>query len=121
MMINDVQLINDVEVLKHAFKDKKVKWFLTLKIITLVKPDCISLFICLILLIFLNTSKTNYIFDHFNKILIHIGIMIAYDLIDYIFLRKFKVEIMLAVEDEVTFSDFYYSLVKLYYFLQLLL
>ena len=133
MMINDGELVNGVEgVLKHAFKDKKVKWILTLKIIlyfciltllftTLVKPDFISLFICLILLILLNTSKTNYIFDHFNKILIDIGIMIAYDLIDYIFLRKFKVEIMLAVEDEVTFSDFYYSLVKLYYFLQLLL
>ena len=110
MMINDGELVNGVEgVLKHAFKDKKVKWILTLKIIlyfciltllftTLVKPDFISLFICLILLILLNTSKTNYIFDHFNKILIGIIIMIAYDLIDFIFLRKFQVEIMSAVE-----------------------
>ena len=110
LMINDGQLVMGVEgVLKHAFKDKKVKWIITLKFIlyfciltllftTLVKPDFISLFICLILLILLNTSKTNYIFDHFNKILIGICIMIAYDLIDYVFLRKYQVEIMSAVE-----------------------
>jgi hypothetical protein len=118
LMVNDGQLVNGVEgVLKHAFKDKKVKWILTLKIIlyfciltllfsTLVKPDFISLFICLILLILLNTSKTNYIFDHFNKILIGICIMIAYDLMDYIFLRKFKVEIMSAVEGWGNFFGF---------------
>ena len=110
MMINNGQLVNGVEgILKMAFKDKKVKWILTLKFIlyfciltllftTLVKPDFISLFICLILLILLNTSKTNYIFDHFNKILIGICIMIAYDLVDYAFLRKHRVELMSAVE-----------------------
>jgi hypothetical protein len=110
LMVNDGQLVNGVEgFLKHAFKDKKVKWVLTLQIIlyfciltllftTLVKPDFISLFICLILLILLNTDKTNYFFEHFNKILFGICAMIIFDLIDYIFLRKFKVEIMSAVE-----------------------
>ena len=110
LMVNDGQLVNGVEgFLKHAFKDKKVKWILTLKLIlyfciltllftTLVKPDFISLFICLILLILLNTDKTNYFFEHFNKILFGICAMIIFDLIDYIFLRKFKVEIMSAVE-----------------------
>jgi hypothetical protein len=110
LMVNDGQLVNGVEgFLKHAFKDKKVKWILTLQIIlyfciltllftTLVKPDFISLFICLILLILLNTDKTNYFFEHFNKILFGICAMIIFDLIDYIFLRKFKVEIMSAVE-----------------------
>ena len=110
LMVNDGQLVNGVEgFLKHAFKDKKVKWILTLQLIlyfciltllftTLVKPDFISLFICLILLILLNTGKTNYFFEHFNKILFGICAMIVFDLIDYIFLRKFKVEIMSAVE-----------------------
>jgi hypothetical protein len=110
LMVNNGQLVNGVEgFLKLAFKDQKVKWILILKFIlyfciltllftTLVKPDFISLFICLILLILLNTSKTNYIFEHFNMILIGICIMIAYDLMDYIFLRKFQVEIMSAVE-----------------------
>ena len=110
LMVNNGQLVNGVEgFLKHAFKDKKVKWILTLQLIlyfciltllftTLVKPDFISLFICLILLILLNTGKTNYFFEHFNKILFGICAMIVFDLIDYIFLRKFKVEIMSAVE-----------------------
>ena len=68
--INNDQLVNGVEgILKHAFKDRKVKWMVTLKIIlyfciltllftTLVKPDFISLVICLLLLILLNTCKT---------------------------------------------------------------
>lgn len=110
MEINNDELVNGVEeVLKHAFKDKKVKWVITLKFIlyfciltilftTLVKPDFISLFICLILLILLNTGKSSYILDHFKIILIGILIMIGYDLIDYIFLRKFQVEVMSAVE-----------------------
>ena len=118
LMVNDDQIVNGVEgVLKHAFKDKRVKWIIILKFIlyfcimtllftTLVKPDFISLFICLILLILLNTSKTNYIFEHFNKILIGILIMIAYDLMDFIFLRKFKVEIMSAVEGWANFFGF---------------
>ena len=110
LMVNDDQLVNGVEgVLKHAFKDKKVKWVLILQFIlyfciltllftTLVKPDFISLFICLIMLILLNTGKTNYFFLHFNKILCGICAMVVFDLMDYIFLRKFKVEIMSAVE-----------------------
>jgi hypothetical protein len=110
MVINDGELVKGVEgVLKHAFKDKKVKWVVTLKFIlyfciltilftTLVKPDFISLFICLILLILLNTGKSSYILDHFKIILIGILTMIGYDLIDYIFLRKFQVEVMSAVE-----------------------
>ena len=110
LVVNDDQLVNGVEgVLKHAFKDKKVKWILTLKFIlyfcilcllftTLVKPDFISLFICLILLILLNTNKTNYFFEHFKIIITGICIMIAYDLMDYLFLRKFEVELMSAVE-----------------------
>ena len=92
-----------------AFKDKKVKRILNLKFIlyfciinilftTLVKPHFISLFICLFLLILLNRSKTNYLFDHFNKILIGIWLMIAYDLIDYAFLIKHRVELISAVE-----------------------
>ena len=110
LVVNDGELVNGVEgVLKHAFKDKKVKWVVTLKFIlyfciltilftTLVKPDFISLFICLILLILLNTGKSSYILDNFKIILIGILTMIGYDLIDYIFLRKFQVEVMSAVE-----------------------
>ena len=110
MSFNNGKLVNGVEeILKFAFKDKKVKWIFILKFIlyfclitllftTLVKPDFISLFLCLILLVLLNTSKTNYIFAHFNKILIGICVMIIYDLIDFIFLRKFQIEIMSAIE-----------------------
>ena len=93
--VNNDQLVNGVEgILKLAFKDKKVKWIVTLKIIlyfciltllftTLVKPDFISLFICLLLLILLNTCKTNYIFENFNIFLGGIIAMIAYDLISH--------------------------------------
>ena len=116
--VNNDQLVNGVEgILKHAFKDRKVKWIITLKIIlyfclltllftTLVKPDFISLFICLLLLILLNTCKTNYIFEHFNIFLGGIITMIAYDLMDYIFLRKFTVEIMSRVEGWARFFGF---------------
>ena len=116
--INNDQLVNGVEgILKHAFKDRKVKWMVTLKIIlyfciltllftTLVKPDFISLFICLLLLILLNTCKTNYIFENFNIFLGGILTMIAYDLIDYIFLRKFQIEIMSRVEGWARFFGF---------------
>ena len=108
--VNNDQLVNGVEgFLKIAFKDKRVKWIVILKIIlyfciltllftTLVKPDFISLFICLLLLILLNTCKTNYIFENFNIFLGGIIAMIAYDLIDYIFLRKFRIDIMSKVE-----------------------
>ena len=116
--VNNDQLVNGVEgILKLAFKDKKVKWIVTLKIIlyfciltllftTLVKPDFISLFICLLLLILLNTCKTNYIFENFNIFLGGIIAMIAYDLIDYIFLRKFKIDIMSRVEGWARFFGF---------------
>ena len=116
--INNDQLVNGVEgILKHAFKDRKVKWIVTLKIIlyfciltllftTLVKPDFISLFICLLLLILLNTCKTNYICENFNIFLGGIIAMIAYDLIDYIFLRKFQIEIMSRVEGWARFFGF---------------
>ena len=116
--INNDQLVNGVEgILKHAFKDRKVKWIVTLKIIlyfciltllftTLVKPDFISLFICLLLLILLNTCKTNYIFENFNIFLGGIIAMIAYDLIDYMFLRKFQIEIMSRVEGWARFFGF---------------
>ena len=116
--INNDQLVNGVEgILKHAFKDRKVKWIVTLKIIlyfciltllftTLVKPDFISLFICLLLLILLNTCKTNYIFENFNIFLGGIIAMIAYDLIDYIFLRKFRIDIMSKVEGWARFFGF---------------
>jgi hypothetical protein len=116
--VNNDQLVNGVEgILKLAFKDKKVKWIVTLKIIlyfciltllftTLVKPDFISLFICLLLLILLNTCKTNYIFENFNIFLGGIFAMIAYDLIDYIFLRKFKIDIMSRVEGWARFFGF---------------
>ena len=116
--INNDQLVNGVEgILKHAFKDRKVKWMVTLKIIlyfciltllftTLVKPDFISLVICLLLLILLNTCRTNYIFENINIFLGGIIIMIVYDLIDYVFLRKFNIEIMSRVEGWARFFVF---------------
>ena len=103
-------LVQGVEgVLQNFFKDKKVKWILTLKFIlyfciltllftTLVKPDFISLFICLILLLFINTDKTNYFFEQFDKILIGILIMIAYDIFDFLLLRKNIIEAMSSVD-----------------------
>ena len=116
--INNDQLVNGVEgILKHAFKDRKVKWMVTLKIIlyfciltllftTLVKPDFISLVICLLLLILLNTCRTNYIFENINIFLGGIIVMIVYDLIDYVFLRKFNIEIMSRVEGWARFFGF---------------
>ena len=107
---NDGQLVKGVEgILSNLFKDKKVKWIISLKIIlyfnifillftTLVKPDFISLFICFILLLVFNTEKYNYFFEHFDKILIGILIMIAYDIMDYLFLRKYRVDNMSAVD-----------------------
>ena len=126
MMVNNGELVNGVEgILKVAFKDKKVKWVLILKYLlyfciltllftTLVKPDFISLFICLILLIVLNTSRTNYIFQYFNLVLIGICLMIAYDLMDYIFLRKYEIEIMSAVEGWGRFFGFFGFLGKIF-------
>ena len=123
--VNNDQLVNGVEgFLKIAFKDKRVKWIVILKIIlyfciltllftTLVKPDFISLFICLLLLILLNTCKTNYIFENFNIFLGGIIAMIAYDLIDYIFLRKFRIDIMSKVEGWARFFGFLGFLGKL--------
>ena len=104
--INNDQLVNGVEgILKHAFKDRKVKWMVTLKII-LYLPDFISLVICLLLLILLNTCKTNYIFENINVFLGGIIVMIVYDLIDYVFLRKFSIEIMSRVEGWARFFGF---------------
>ncbi len=104
------QLVKGVEgLIQNFFKDKKVKWIITLKFIlyfnilillftTLVKPDFISLFICLILLMFINTDKTNYFFEQFDKILIGILIMIAYDIFDFLVLRKNKIEVMSSID-----------------------
>ena len=119
------QLVQGVEgVLQNLFKDKKVKWVLTLKIIlyfnifiilftTLIKPDFISLFICLILLLFINTDKTNYFFEQFDKILIGILIMLAYDIFDFLFLRKIKIEGMSSVDGWGKFFGFFGFLGKL--------
>ena len=99
------------------FENYFIFWMVTLKIIlyfciltllftTLVKPDFISLVICLLLLILLNTCKTNYIFENINVFLGGIIVMIVYDLIDYVFLRKFSIEIMSRVEGWARFFGF---------------
>ena len=115
---NNDQLVNGVEgILKHAFVDKKVKWILTLKIILyfciicllfsfMLKPDFVSLFLFIVLLIVINTGKTNYLFLHFNKILIGILVVIFYDVFDYLFLRKITIESMSAVEGWANFFGF---------------
>jgi hypothetical protein len=122
-------LVQGVEgVLQNFFKDKKVKWVFTLKIIlylnifillftTLIKPDFISLFICLILLLFINTDKTNYFFEQFDKILIGILIMIAYDIFDFLLLRKNIVEAMSSVDGWGKFFGFLGFLGKITLFL----
>ena len=115
---NNDQLVNGVEgILKHAFVDKKVKWIMTLKIILyfcifcllftfMVKPDFISLFLFIVLLIFINTGKTNYLFMYFDKILIGILVVIGYDLFDYFFLRKITIDSMSAVDGWSNFFGF---------------
>jgi hypothetical protein len=122
-------LVQGVEgVLQNFFKDKKVKWVFTLKIIlylnifillftTLIKPDFISLFICLILLLFINTDKTNYFFEQFDKILIGILIMIAYDIFDFLLLRKNIIEAMSSVDGWGKFFGFLGFLGKITLFL----
>ena len=107
ILVNNDQLVSGVEgILKHAFKDILYFCILTLLFTTLVKPDFISLFICLLLIILLNTCKTNYIFENFNIFVGGILIMIAYDLIDYLFLRKFQIELMSRVEGWARFFGF---------------
>ena len=64
----------------------------------MVKPDFISLFLFIVLLIFINTGKTNYLFMYFDKILIGILVVIGYDLFDYFFLRKIAIDSMSAVD-----------------------
>ena len=122
-------LVQGVEgVLQNFFKDKKVKWVFTLKIIlylnifillftTLIKPDFISLFICLILLLFINTDKTNYFYEQFDKILIGILIMIAYDIFDVLLLRKNVIEAMSSVDGWGKFFGFLGFLGKITLFL----
>ena len=122
-------LVQGVEgVLQNFFKDKKVKWVFTLKIIlylnifillftTLIKPDFISLFICLILLLFINTDKTNYFYEQFDKILIGILIMIAYDIFDFLLLRKNIIEAMSSVDGWGKFFGFLGFLGKITLFL----
>ena len=115
---NNDQLVNGVEgILRHAFVDKKVKWILTLKIILyfcifcllftfMVKPDFISLFLFIVLLIVINTGKTNYLFLHFDKILIGILVVIGYDVFDHFFLRKIIIDSMSAVDGWSNFFGF---------------
>ena len=126
---NNGILVKGVEgALANFFNDKKIKWILTLKIIlyynifmllftTLVKPDFISLFICLILVMFINTGKYNYFFELFDKILIGFLIMIAYDIIDYLFLRKYSNDSMSAIEGWGKFFNFLGFLGKIALFL----
>ena len=115
---NNDKLVSGVEgVLKHAFVNKKVKWVMTLKIILyfcifcllftfLVKADFISLFLFIVLLIVINTGKTNYLFEHFKIILIGLLTVVGYDVFDYLFLGKIKVESMSAVEGWARFFGF---------------
>ena len=122
---NPGELVKGVEgVLSNFFAGKKVKWILSLKVIlyfnifillftTLIKPDFISIFICLILLLFINTEKYNYFFEQYDKILIGILIMIAYDIMDFLFLRKNSFDMMSAVDGWGKFFGFFGFLGKL--------
>ena len=122
---NEEPLVKGVEgILSNFFSGKKVKWVLSLKIIlyfnifillltTLVKPDFISLFICLILLLFINTEKYNYFFENYDKIIIAILIMIAYDIIDFLFLRKNSIDMMSSVDGWGKFFGFFGFLGKI--------
>ena len=122
---NEEPLVKGVEgILSNFFTGKKVKWILSLKIIlyfnvfillltTLVKPDFISLFICLILLLFINTEKYNYFFENYDKILIGVLIMIAYDIIDFLCLRKNSIDNMSSVDGWGKFFGFFGFLGKI--------
>lgn len=122
---NEGEFVKGVEgILSNFFSGKKVKWILSLKVIlyynifillftTLVKPDFISLFICLIFLLFINTEKYNYFFEQYDKILIGILIMIAYDIMDFLFLRKNCYDMMSAVNGWGKFFGFFGFLGKL--------
>lgn len=122
---NPGELVKGVEgVLSNFFAGKKVKWILSLKVIlyfnvfillftTLIKPDFISIFICLILLLFINTEKYNYFFEQYDKILIGILIMIAYDIMDFLFLRKNSFDMMSSVDGWGKFFGFFGFLGKL--------
>ena len=72
----------------------------------LVKADFISLFLFIVLLIVINTGKTNYLFEHFKIILIGLLTVVGYDVFDYLFLGKIKVESMSAVEGWARFFGF---------------
>lgn len=107
------QVLDKVEnLLKSALKKRDIEWASILKIIlyisiimslftTLAKPDFVSLFIEIIIVIIINTKMSQTLFDHFFIFVGMILFSIAYDFIDYFCLRQMRFKSMKVVNSVV--------------------
>ena len=117
--------VENVEgILKSTFKKKKLNWIDILKYLNYLtilcvfftmfaKPDFISIFFEICIVVVINLEMTNYLIDYFSFFFIGILLAIFYDIIDFNYLRKIRFNYMENVEDFVSFFGFFAFVVKI--------
>ena len=118
-------LIENVEgVLKNTFKKNKLNWIEILKYLNyfciicifftmFTKPDFISIFFELCIVVVINIENTSYLIDYFNFFFFGMLFSVFYDIIDFNYLRKIRFNYMENVEDFVSFFGFFAFVVKI--------
>ena len=77
------------------------------------KPDFISIFFEICIVVVINLEMTNYLIDYFSFFFIGILLAIFYDIIDFNYLRKIRFNYMENVEDFVSFFGFFAFVIKI--------
>jgi len=118
-------LIENVEgILKNTFKKNKLNWIEILKFLNyfsiicifftmFTKPDFISIFFELCIVVVINIENTSYLIDYFNFFFLGMLFSVFYDIIDFNYLRKIRFNYMENVEDFVSFFGFFAFIVKI--------
>ena len=117
--------VENVEgILKSTFKKKKLNWIDILKYLNYLsilcvfftmftKPDFISIFFELCIVVVINLEMTNYLIDYFSFFFVGILLAMFYDIIDFNYLRKIRFNYMENVEDFVSFFGFCAFVIKI--------
>jgi hypothetical protein len=111
------KMVDNIEGMYKSFFKKDIKWLSILKfllycciltkfITTFTKPDFISIFFEMCLVIIINTEMLNLLFDSFKFFFIGMICSVFYDILDYFYLRTIKFHYMGSVESWVRFFGF---------------
>ena len=112
------KMVDNIEGMYKNFFKKDIKWLNILKfllyfciltkfITTFSKPDFISIFFEMCIVIVISTDMVNFLFEKFKFFFFGMIVSVFYDILDYFYLRTIRFHFMESVESWVRFFGFF--------------